>query len=122
MPNSTQAKILIALRALLGLAFAAAAVMKLAGAPQMVSEFDTVGLGQWFRYVTGLIELVGALLLIRGSTVVAGASVLACVSIGAFFAQLLRLHGDVIHTVVLTSLLIWLTLSYRGATARAKLG
>ena len=120
MPNSVQAKIMIVLRGLLGLAFVAAAVMKLAGVPQMVNEFDAVGLGQWFRYATGLIELVGALLLIRSTTVTAGATLLACVSIGAFLAQLLRLHGDVIHTVVFAALLIWMALFYRVAAARTR--
>jgi hypothetical protein len=30
---------------------------KLAGVPPMVSLFDALGLGQWFRYVTGVIEV-----------------------------------------------------------------
>jgi hypothetical protein len=29
---------------------------KLAGQPQMVEIFQAIGLGQWFRYVTGVIE------------------------------------------------------------------
>ena len=115
MLTSLKPKILVALRVLLGIAFVAAAAMKLTGQSQMVAEFDTVGLGQWFRYATGLIELVGALLLVRRSTVVAGATLLLCVSIGAFFAQLLRLHGDVIHTIVFALLLAWVAYAYRRA-------
>jgi len=29
---------------------------KLAGVPAMVSLFDQVGVGQWFRYVTGIMS------------------------------------------------------------------
>ena len=33
---------------------------KLSGDPQMVGLFDAIGLGQWFRYVTGSLEVLGA--------------------------------------------------------------
>src|SRR3954471_18310153 len=33
---------------------------KLAGAPAMIALFDGIGIGQWFRYVTGLIEVGSA--------------------------------------------------------------
>jgi uncharacterized membrane protein YphA (DoxX/SURF4 family) len=93
------------LRALLALLFAAAGAFKLAGAPPMVDEFARVGLGQWFRYFTGVCELSGAALLLWPRTVAFGAALLACVSIGAFFAQLLVLHQDVIHAIVFAAIL-----------------
>jgi putative oxidoreductase len=37
---------------------------KLAGASAMVALFDEIGVGQWFRYVTGLIEVVSAVALL----------------------------------------------------------
>ena len=49
------------LRVLIAAAFLAAGFMKLSGQPMMVAEFDHVGLGQWFRCFTGLMELVGGL-------------------------------------------------------------
>jgi len=52
------------LKGLLALAFFAAAVLKLSGEEKMVAEFGQLGLGQWFRYVTGVIELSGAGLLL----------------------------------------------------------
>ena len=115
MSGTVTSKVLIALRILFGLAFVAAAAMKLTSQPQMVAEFDTVGLGQWFRYATGVIELVGALLLVRPRTVTLGAGLLTCVSIGALLAQVLRLHGDPIHAVVFAVLLAWIAYSYRGS-------
>jgi uncharacterized membrane protein YphA (DoxX/SURF4 family) len=43
---------------------------KLAGVPAMVSLFDAIGLGQWFRYVTGVIEVAaGTSLLVPAAAV-----------------------------------------------------
>jgi uncharacterized membrane protein YphA (DoxX/SURF4 family) len=44
--------------------FFMAGFMKLSGAPDMVAMFDAIGAGQWFRYVTGGIEVAGAALLL----------------------------------------------------------
>jgi putative oxidoreductase len=37
---------------------------KLSGDPRMVGLFDAIGFGQWFRYVTGSLEVLGAVLLL----------------------------------------------------------
>jgi putative oxidoreductase len=48
-----------ALSSLVALAFIGAGGAKLAGAAVMVDMFSKVGLGQWFRYFTGLLEVAG---------------------------------------------------------------
>jgi hypothetical protein len=63
--------------------------------------FDHVGVGQWFRYLTGLLEVGGAALLLWPATTALGALILLMVSIGAALAQLFMLHEDVIHAIVL---------------------
>jgi putative oxidoreductase len=45
----------------LAIAFLVFGGAKLAGARPMVQEFDHVGLGQWFRYFTGILEVSGAI-------------------------------------------------------------
>lgn len=78
---------LIGVKALLTLAFAAAGLAKLAGAEMMVQTFDAVGVGQWFRYVTGAIELGSAILLwVPGATAWA-AGLLVCTMVGAILAH-----------------------------------
>src|ERR1700751_5097167 len=52
------------LQAIVATAFFAAGAAKLAGAAYMVQLFEQIGLGQWFRYATGVVEVVGALALI----------------------------------------------------------
>jgi uncharacterized membrane protein YphA (DoxX/SURF4 family) len=49
---------------------------KLAGAPVMVSLFDALGLGQWFRYVTGVIEVTSGIALLVPSAAIFGAMLL----------------------------------------------
>lgn len=48
------------LQGVVAVAFFAAGAAKLAGAAFMVQLFDQIGLGQWFRYVTGLVEVIGS--------------------------------------------------------------
>ena len=96
---------------ILAVAFVAFGSFKLTGAPIMIHEFDIIGLGQWFRYLTGVFEVGGAMLLLVPATRRLGALVVLCVSIGAFLTQALVLHGDIIHTLVLillTGLMTWL--------------
>ena len=95
-----------ALKILFGLAFIAAGSAKIYGPPVMVAEFDAVGLGQWFRYFTGALEIIGAIMLLTPKTTGFGALLLAAICGGAFFAQLLALHGDIIHPIVMGIILL----------------
>src|SRR3979490_3056801 len=52
------------LKIVFALAFIAAGGAKIYGPPAMVAEFDAVGLGQWFRYFTAALEIIGAILLL----------------------------------------------------------
>ena len=54
------------LQTLLGLMFLGSGGSKLAGAPDMVDDFDRFRYPQWFRVVTGAAEVGGALGLLLG--------------------------------------------------------
>ena len=86
--------------------FLFAGFMKLSGQPMMVEEFGKIGLGDWFRVVTGLIEVGGAALVLYPVFTGFGALLLLFVDIGAFFAQAFVLHQDVIHTFVIGAVLL----------------
>ncbi len=101
------------LRVLMAALFLFAAAMKLTGQPAMVAEFATVGLGQWFRYVTGLMELAGGVLVLIPRRSVLGAGMLLMVDAGAFVAQVAVLHMDWLHTVVIGALLVALIVIQR---------
>jgi putative oxidoreductase len=111
--SSRMARVLFwTLKILVALAFAAAALAKLAGAPNMVQEFGRIGLGQSFRFFTGVVELSGATLLLVPRTAFYGTVLLTGICFGAFLAQIGPLKGDLIHVFVLGSavlLLGWLS-------------
>jgi hypothetical protein len=67
----------------LALMFLMAGGSKLAGVPAMVSLFDAVGLGQWFRYVTGSIEVISGIALLVPSAAIFGAMLLIPTMLGA---------------------------------------
>ena len=92
------------LQVLVALAFVAAGSGKLLGAPAMIALFDAVGVGQWFRYVTGSLELLGALLLIVPRKAAFGAVLLAGVMAGAVVAHLTVLHTAPTAPLVLFAL------------------
>jgi putative oxidoreductase len=48
------------LTVLLAVLFALVGSLKLIGVPGAVREFAQIGFGQWFRYVTGVLEVAGA--------------------------------------------------------------
>ncbi len=79
-------------QAFLALVFVSAGWAKLMGKPEMVSLFSEVGLGQWFRYFTGILELTGAVLIMVPKTRRTGAALLATIMLGALTAHLFILH------------------------------
>jgi putative oxidoreductase len=98
------------LQVLAALAFLAAGSGKLLGSPDMIALFDAVGIGQWFRYVTGSLEVLGALLLIIPGKTALGAVLLACVMAGAVVAHLTVLHTAATVPLVmfaLTAIIAW---------------
>jgi putative oxidoreductase len=106
MPSSKTAIVTWVLRIAVAALFLLAAFMKLSGNPQMVEEFGVVGLGDWFRIFTGLVEVLGAAAVLYPATTAWGALLLLCVDIGAFFAQVFRIHMDIIHTLVIGAVLL----------------
>ena len=62
-----------ALQIVVAAAFLAAGGAKLAGVPLMIQIFDQIGVGQWLRIVTGVVEIVGAFALVYpGMTAIGG--------------------------------------------------
>jgi putative oxidoreductase len=83
---------------------------KLAGTPAMVALFDAVGIGQWFRYATGLIEVGSALALLVPAAAVFGALALVPTMIGAIVTQLFIVRGSPVLPAILlvaVAVVIW---------------
>ena len=86
---------------LAGLAFLAAGGSKLSGATEMVEMFEKIGFGQWFRYLTGSLEVVGGVLLLLPRTAAIGGWLLAAVMIGAIGTHLFIIGGSPVPAIVL---------------------
>ena len=67
---------------------------KLAGAAAMVALFEAIGVGQWFRYVTGGIEVVSAVALLVPSLAPFGAVALIATMVGAVTTHLFIIGGS----------------------------
>jgi putative oxidoreductase len=83
---------------------------KLAGQSMMVQTFAVIGVGQWFRYVTGVIEVGSALLLLTPRFAAVGAFLLCCTMIGATIAHLTVLHESPLIPLVLLvvcAIIVW---------------
>lgn len=99
--SKTQRRIVWAVRVVLALAFGAAGLAKLAGVPQMVQVFEAVGAGQWFRYVTAVVEFTGAVLLLVSGTGFFGGLFLAATMAGAVATHLFIIGGSPVPALVL---------------------
>jgi putative oxidoreductase len=83
---------------------------KLSGDPRMVGLFDAIGLGQWFRYVTGSLEVLGAVLLLIPRLSGLGALLLVGVMLGAATTHLFVVGGSPLQAIILlivTAVIAW---------------
>ncbi|QIG95441.1 MULTISPECIES: DoxX family protein [unclassified Bradyrhizobium] len=103
-PSRWKSVTLWVVRGLLALAFAAAGGAKLYGVPMLVEEFQHIGLGQWFRYLTGSLELFGALLILVPSLAAFGGLLLGCIMVGATITHLFVIGGSPVPALVLLTL------------------
>jgi putative oxidoreductase len=58
-----------------------------------VQVFARIGLGQWFRYFTGAVQITGGVLLAVPPTRIAGSALIACTMLGAAGADVFVLNA-----------------------------
>ena len=100
-----------ALQGIVAIAFLAAGAAKLASVPAMVEIFEHIGIGQWFRYVPGAVEITGAILLMWPGRSGLGALLLACTMAAALFTHFTVLGGNLgpaAMLFLLNLLIMWL--------------
>lgn len=108
-------------RAILGLFFVADGIIKLTGISMAVELFDRIGWGQWFRYFTGCLVLVGGIcILLRLRWTFYGAVACGCtIGTGALLYAFKLGHDATLPAIitVLTMTLAALTYSERAGRA-----
>ena len=85
----------------LAVMFLTAGGSKLTGVPGMVSLFDAIGLGQWFRYVTGVIEVTSGIALLVPSAAIFGALLLIPTMLGAIVTNVFIVHTSPVIPLLL---------------------
>jgi putative oxidoreductase len=103
---------------LVAVVFATAGGAKLIGNSGMVQEFAQIGIGQWFRYFTGILEVSGAVGILIPQFRFRAALQIAAVMAGATVANLFILHIPVLAglTATLMALVLALAWQWRPAT------
>ena len=98
------------LQVLLALQFAMAGLAKVGGDPAMVEMFTTIGIGQWFRYMVGALELFGAIGVLVPRTSGLAALGLVCLMTGAILTNLFILGASswlTIGLLLVSALVAW---------------
>jgi putative oxidoreductase len=75
--------------------------LKLSGDAQLVGLFEAIGIGQWFRYLTGTLEVAGAILLLIPRTSGLGALLLAGVMACAVVTHVFIVGGSPLMAIIL---------------------
>jgi putative oxidoreductase len=98
---------LLAARVLMALVFLIEGADKFSNSHLWIRTFNEIGFGQWFRYFTGVVEVVGAVLLLVPQTAWIGAAALLCTMIGALVVHffVIGTGRQTVAVVVLGSIL-----------------
>ena len=86
--------------------FLLAGTLKLIGLPIEVDLFKAIGIGQWFRYVTGSLEVAGAIGLFIPTFATIAALLLAAVMVGAIVTHLFIVGGSPLIPIALLAITI----------------
>lgn len=98
------------LQVLLALQFVIAGLAKVGGDPAMVEMFADIGIGQWFRYAVGALELAGAIGVLVPRLSGLAALGLVCLMVGATLTNLFVLDASPLLTIgllVVSALVAW---------------
>ncbi|MEV0701693.1 DoxX family protein [Saccharopolyspora sp. NPDC050389] len=101
-----------ALQILLAAFFVFASAPKLLGDPMAVQMFDLIGLGQWFRYLTGGLELLGAIGLLVPRLTGLAALGLAAVMVGATITQVFVFQAPALAVMPFALMLLFLVIAW----------
>jgi hypothetical protein len=97
------------LQGLLAATFLVAGTTKLASPEMQIAFFEKIGLGQWFRYFTGGLEVIGAILAVVPRTAGFAATLLGMTMVGAVDIHLLITGGSPVASIVLLVIAIAVT-------------
>jgi putative oxidoreductase len=99
------------LRVLLGVIFLAIGIGKLTGTMGTIPFFNAIGWGQWFRYATGALDTMGALLIFVPRCTSYGAIIITCtIGLGTILCFTMSVANPIfpLAMTLLAATLVWL--------------
>ena len=78
------------LRVSVAAVFVSIGTSKFGASSTWVKLFEQIGFGQWFRYLTGVLQIAGAALVVIPRTFLLGIGLLACTMAGAVLIWIVR--------------------------------
>ncbi len=104
-------------RIAVAVAFISLGIDKLSGDSTWFRLFEQIGFGQWFRYLTGAIQLAGGVLVLIPRTCLAGLALLGCTMAGAVLVWVFVLNtpGNAVIPGAILGALVVVTLRERNA-------
>lgn len=116
--HKTRRGVVWVLRVLVGVLFVIIGVEKLTGTMGTVPFFAAIGWGQWFRFASGAIDTVGALLIFLPRWTSYGAMIITCtVGLGTVLCFTMSLFNPLfpLAMTLLAATLAWMTWRDRAA-------
>lgn len=74
--------------------------------------FERIGLGQWLRNLTGVMQVGGGVLMLFRRTITPGAAMIACTMAGAAFVELFIIPSPIVIVPLMLLMIVivtWLT-------------
>lgn len=108
------------------LRLAVAAVFLSVGADKFVADslwvklFDQIGWGDWFRYLTGILQVTGAVLVVVPRTFPIGIGILACTMLGAAVVWIVKFGAPGNAIIPAAILLALVVIGFHGARVDKK--
>lgn len=102
--------ILWILQGLAAVIFLFAALGKFTGVPQSVASFHALGIGDWLRYVVGILEVIGLIALLIPTLCGLAALALTLLMIGATLTQVFAVGTDWVLplvTLIIVAIIAW---------------
>ena len=91
-PDQSDPATSIAIRISVALVFTLTGLDKFLQSPHWDHVFKAIGWGQWFRYFTGAVEILGGLMFLLPVTTTLGAALLVATMLGAMTVQFVVFH------------------------------
>jgi hypothetical protein len=108
----------VILRVVMAVVLLGAGGAKLVGDAWMVAVFHAIGLGQWLRYVVGILEIVGGLALLVSPLAGVAALALVAMMIGAVLTEVMIVRRPPIAALAGLAALMLIAWGHREDTRR----